>query len=250
MSRSSHSTSWPWWGVLFVTALASCAPAQPVADGASDAASRPGAASQPSTTTPRKADADGRYAVLPTVQGHQDVAIFAGGCFWCMEKDFEKLDGVDAVISGYIGGHVDRPSYQQVSSRTSGHAEAVWVLFQPAKVSYDALLTYFWHHIDPTPADRQFCDVGDEYRPEIFTRNDAQKKAALASKALISKTKPFSAPIVVKVTPATTFFTAETHHQDFYKKRPAHYQRYRTGCGRDARVKQLWGDAAKSHAKP
>ena len=246
MFRSLLS-SWPTLGVLLASTLAACAPAQPV----TDVATEPSAASQPSTSpAKRAAHTDGRYASLPDIQPHQDVAIFAGGCFWCMEKDFEKVDGVDAVISGYIGGHVDRPTYEQVSSRTSGHAEAVWVLFQPKKVSYDELLTYFWHHIDPTTADRQFCDVGDEYRPEIFTRNDAQKAAALTSKAAISKSKPFAEPIVVKLTPATTFFTAETYHQDFYKKRPAHYQRYRTGCGRDARVKQLWGDAAKSHTKP
>lgn len=206
----------------------------------------PAPASQPAHRAPASQPAaiirgGEAFAVLPPVPAGHETAVFAGGCFWCMEKDLETVDGVKAAISGYIGGHVKDPTYRQVSSRTSGHAEAVWVLFDPKVVSYDALLDFYWRHIDPTTADRQFCDVGDEYRPEIFTTSAAQASAATRSKAALAHTKPFKAPIVVRISPAGTFYPAEVYHQDFYKKNPVRYHSYRAGCGRDARVRALWG---------
>ena len=172
------------------------------------------------------------------------VAIFAGGCFWCMEQPFDKLPGVSATISGYTGGKKTNPSYQEVSSGSTGHAEAVQVIYDPKKVSYEKLLEVYWVNVDPTVRDRQFCDSGNQYRPEIFYSDDAQRKAAEASKAAIEKTKPFKEPIVVPITMATTFYPAEDYHQDYYMKNPVRYNFYRTGCGRDARLKQLWGDKA------
>jgi peptide methionine sulfoxide reductase msrA/msrB len=179
-------------------------------------------------------------ASAPT--GPTDYAIFAGGCFWCSEADFEKVPGVVAVVSGYIGGAQQDPTYEQVSSGTTGHAEAVRVEFDPAQVSYAALVKKFWHTIDPTQKDRQFCDYGTQYRTGIFYRNAAQKEAALASRAAVEASKPFPEPLVTEITEAGTFYPAEEYHQDFYKKKPTHYKRYRSGCGRDARLRELWGD--------
>jgi peptide-methionine (S)-S-oxide reductase len=171
-------------------------------------------------------------------------ATFAGGCFWCVESDFDKISGVISTTSGYIGGHTDKPSYQAVSSHTTGHAEAVEVLYDPSKVSYDKLVAYFWHTIDPTVKDQQFCDHGSPYRTAIFVHNDDQMKIALASRAALEKSKPFKNPIVTEIVPATQFFPAEDYHQDYYKKNPIRYKYYRTSCGRDARLQQLWGDQA------
>jgi peptide-methionine (S)-S-oxide reductase len=171
-------------------------------------------------------------------------AIFAGGCFWCVESDFDKVDGVLSTTSGYTGGTLANPSYEQVSAKHTGHAEAVEVVFDPAKVSYEKLVEHFWHTIDPTTKDRQFCDVGTPYRTAIFALDDAQLKAALASRAALEKSKPFKEPIVTEIVPAGAFYPAEAYHQDYYKKNPLRYQYYRSSCGRDARVKQLWGSAA------
>jgi peptide-methionine (S)-S-oxide reductase len=172
------------------------------------------------------------------------VATFAGGCFWCMEPPFDKLPGVDATISGYTGGRKTNPTYQEVSSGSTGHTEAVQVIYDPKKVSYEKLLEVFWHNVDPTVKDRQFCDSGNQYRTGIFYGDDAQRKAAEASKAALEKSKPFKEPIVTPVEMAGAFYPAEEYHQDYYKKNPVRYQIYRNGCGRDARLKQLWGDAA------
>ncbi len=171
-------------------------------------------------------------------------ATFAGGCFWCVESDFDKIPGVISTTSGYTGGHVDKPSYQQVSSHTTGHAEAVEVVYDPAKVSFEALVAYYWHTIDPTVKDQQFCDHGSPYRTVIFVHNDAQMKTAVASRAALEKSKPFKEPIVTEIMPATVFFPAEDYHQDYYKKNPIRYKYYRNSCGRDARLQQLWGDQA------
>ena len=171
-------------------------------------------------------------------------ATFAGGCFWCVESDFDKIPGVISTTSGYTGGHTDKPSYQQVSSHTTVHAEAVEVVYDPAKVSYDRLLAYYWHTIDPTVKDQQFCDHGSPYRTVIFAHNEEQMKAALASRAALEKSKPFKEPIVTEIVPATTFYPAEDYHQDYYKKNPIRYKYYRNSCGRDARLQQLWGDQA------
>lgn len=171
-------------------------------------------------------------------------ATFAGGCFWCVEADFDKLDGVISTTSGYIGGRLANPTYEQVSAGGSGHTEAVEVVFDPRKVSYEKLLEVFWVSIDPTVRDRQFCDVGSQYRTAIFVHDEAQRRDAEASKAALEKSKPFKAAIVTPIEMATTFYPAEEYHQDYYRKNPVRYKFYRSGCGRDARLRDLWGDKA------
>ena len=172
------------------------------------------------------------------------IATFAGGCFWCMEGPFDNVPGVEATISGYTGGRTASPTYEQVSSGGTGHAESVAVIYDPKKVSYEKLLDVFWHNVDPTTKDRQFCDSGSQYRTAIFFHDDAQRKAAEASKAAIEKAKPFREPVVTEIVMAGAFWPAEDYHQDYYRKNPVRYNLYRTGCGRDARLKQLWGDKA------
>jgi peptide-methionine (S)-S-oxide reductase len=171
-------------------------------------------------------------------------ATFAGGCFWCVESDFDKVPGVLSTTSGYTGGNVANPSYEQVSAKKTGHAEVVQIVFDPARVSYEKLLEVYWRSIDPTTKDRQFCDVGSPYRTAIYANDDAQLKAAQASREALDKTKPFPEPIVTEIVRAGAFYAAEDYHQDYYKKNPLRYQYYRSACGRDARVKQLWGSSA------
>jgi peptide-methionine (S)-S-oxide reductase len=171
-------------------------------------------------------------------------ATFAGGCFWCVEADFDKVPGVISTTSGYIGGTLTNPTYEQVASKKTGHAEAVEIVFDPARVSYEQLLQKFWHSIDPTTKDAQFCDHGSPYRTAIFAHDAAQLQAAQASLAALQKSKPFKEPIVTEIVMAGAFYRAEDYHQDYYKKNPVRYQYYRTSCGRDARLKQLWGDKA------
>ena len=170
-------------------------------------------------------------------------ATFAGGCFWCMEPPYDKLDGVVATISGYIGGQKPNPTYQEVTTGRTGHTEAVEVEYDPKKVSYEKLLEVFWKNIDPTQKDGQFCDHGSQYRSGVFVHNDDQKRLAEASKAALAKSKPFKGDIVTEITPATTFYRAEEYHQDYYIKNPIRYTYYRTGCGRDERLKKVWGSA-------
>ena len=165
-------------------------------------------------------------------------AIFASGCFWCTESDFDKVQGVVKTVSGYIGGRLANPSYEQVSNGGTGHAEAVEVTFDPAVVSYERLLDHFWHNVDPFVANRQFCDVGDQYRPAIFVRDAGQRAAAEASKAKMQH--QFKEPIRVEITQATTFYPAEQYHQDYYKKNPVRYRYYRWSCGRDQRLEEIW----------
>ena len=174
-------------------------------------------------------------------------AIFAGGCFWCMEPPFDKLDGVISTTSGYIGGSKLNPTYQEVSAGGTGHAEAVQIEYDPKRVSYEKLLDVFWHNVDPTQKDGQFCDHGSQYRTGIFTHDDEQKRLAEASRAALAKSKPFKGDIVTQIVPATTFYPAEEYHQDYYKKNPVRYKIYRTGCGRDARLKDVWGAMAPAH---
>jgi peptide-methionine (S)-S-oxide reductase len=169
-------------------------------------------------------------------------ATFAGGCFWCTEEAFEKLGlGPQAVVSGYMGGKVDNPTYEQVSTGTTGHTEVVQITYDPANISYEKLLETFWLNHDPTVKNRQFCDSGSQYRPEIFYHSQEQKRLAEASKAKWEKDKPFRQPIVTPVTPAGEFWPAEEYHQDYYKKNALQYRFYVTGCGRYARLDQLWG---------
>jgi peptide-methionine (S)-S-oxide reductase len=171
-------------------------------------------------------------------------AIFAGGCFWCVESDFDKVPGVLSTTSGYTGGNTVNPSYEQVSSKQTGHAEAVQIVFDPAKVSYEKLVEHYWRTIDPTTKDRQFCDAGSPYRTAIFAVDAAQLQTANASKAALEKSKPFKEPVVTEVVLAGAFYAAEDYHQDYYKKNPVRYNYYRSSCGRDARLKQLWGGQA------
>ncbi len=177
-----------------------------------------------------------------TVEGPKtETAVFAGGCFWCMEPPFDKIDGVISTTSGFAGGTVPNPSYKQVSAGGTGHAEVVQIVYDPAKVSYEALLEVFWRNIDPLDAGGQFCDRGPEYRTAIFYRDAEQKRLAEESKRKLEMSGRFDRPIVTEITPLFAFYPAEEYHQDFYKKNPEHYQRYRTSCGRDARLAELWG---------
>jgi peptide-methionine (S)-S-oxide reductase len=168
-------------------------------------------------------------------------ATFAGGCFWCVEADFDKVPGVKSTTSGYTGGKVANPSYEQVSAKSTGHAEAVEVVYDPKVVNYEQLVEYFWHTIDPTTKDRQFCDAGTPYRTGVFAQDAQQLAAAQASLAKLDKSKPFKEPVVTEITLAGAFYAAEDYHQDYYKKNPVRYKYYRNGCGRDERLKQLWG---------
>ncbi|HYR45644.1 MAG TPA: peptide-methionine (S)-S-oxide reductase MsrA [Thermoanaerobaculia bacterium] len=174
-------------------------------------------------------------------------AIFAGGCFWCEETAFEGLPGVFSVVSGYTGGQTKNPTYEQVSSGGTGHAESVEVTYDPGKISYEKLLEVFWHNVDPFQKDAQFCDHGTQYRSAIFYRDVAQQKAAEESKRKLEEQPRFKGKIVTQIVAASTFYPAEEYHQDFYKKNPARYNSYRQGCGRDARLKEIWGAAAGGH---
>ena len=169
------------------------------------------------------------------------VATFAAGCFWCTEADFDKVPGVVSTTSGYTGGTVASPAYRQVTSGQTGHAEAVRVVFDPAVVSYGALLDHYWKNVDPFVANRQFCDSGNQYRPEIFFHDEAQRAAAEASKAEVQK--KFREPIVVAITAAQPFYRAEEYHQDYYTKNSAQYRFYRFGCGRDRRLEEIAANA-------
>jgi peptide-methionine (S)-S-oxide reductase len=184
-----------------------------------------------------------RVADAPPPPGIE-IATFAGGCFWCVEADFDKVDGVTATISGYMGGRTTNPTYKQVSAGGTGHAEVVQIQFDPKKVTYQRLLQIFWRTIDPLDAGGQFCDRGDVYRTAIFTHSDDQKRLADASKTALTDSGRFKTPIVTEITPASTFTRAEDYHQDFYTKDPGRYYSYRAGCGRDQRVKALWGAEA------
>ncbi len=179
----------------------------------------------------------------PMVKDDLAVATFAGGCFWCIESDFDKVEGVVATTSGYTGGHKADPSYEEVSAGQTGHAEAVQILFNPIKVSYADLLDIFWRNIDPTTPNRQFCDKGSQYRSAIFFHNQKQKGLAEQSKHQLETSKPFTAPIVTEINAMTTFYRAEEYHQDFHDKNPLHYKFYRFTCGRDRRLKELWGNS-------
>lgn len=172
-------------------------------------------------------------------------ATFAVGCFWCAEEAFENVPGVVSAVSGYTGGKVRKPSYEEVSTGRTGHTEAVEVTFDPAKVSYERLLDAFWLNHDPTVVNRQFCDAGSQYRPEIFYHSEEQKRLAAASKAKWEKQKPFKQPILTPITAASEFWPAEGYHQDYYKKNALQYKFYVTGCGRYARLDSLWGSLRK-----
>ena len=170
-------------------------------------------------------------------------AIFAGGCFWCMEPPFDKLAGVISTTSGYTGGTQTNPTYEQVSAGGTGHTEAIEIVFDPAKVSYKQLLDVFWHNIDPFAVDQQFCDRGNQYRSGIFTIGPEQMRLAELSKDALVAGGKFDKPIVTQIVPASTFYPAEDYHQDYYQKNPVRYKFYRYNCGRDARLEQIWGSS-------
>ncbi len=174
-------------------------------------------------------------------------AIFAGGCFWCEEAAFEDVPGVISATSGYTGGHVKNPTYEQVSAGGTGHAESVEVVYDPSKITYEKLLDIFWHNVDPFQSNGQFCDHGDQYRSAIFYGDEAQKKAAEESKRKLEEDARFKGKIATQIVPASTFYPAEEYHQHYSKKNPLRYRLYRAGCGRDARLKKVWGEAAGGH---
>jgi peptide-methionine (S)-S-oxide reductase len=173
--------------------------------------------------------------------GHA-IATFAGGCFWCMEPPYDELDGVVSTTSGYTGGHKQNPTYEEVSAGTTGHTEAVQVVYDPKRISYERLLEVFWRNIDPITPNAQFCDHGTQYRSGIFYHDAAQRRLADESKRVLEASGRFTAPIVTEIVAAGTFYPAEEYHQDYYKKNPIRYKFYRTSCGRDRRLAELWGD--------
>jgi peptide-methionine (S)-S-oxide reductase len=196
------------------------------------AACEPSAAQAPQPAEVRESNA---------TASNSGVALFAGGCFWCTAADFDKLPGVLETTSGYIGGHLDNPSYEQVSAGTSGHIEAVQVRYDPSQTSYAKLLEAFWPTIDPVTPNAQFCDRGPQYRSAIFYANAEEQAQAEASRDALQASGKLPGPVVTEVLPATRFYPAENYHQDYYQRNPLRYAYYRNGCGRDKRLEQLWG---------
>jgi peptide-methionine (S)-S-oxide reductase len=192
------------------------------------------------------AGADGDDAA-PTQPADLAVATFAGGCFWCMEPPFDKVDGVVSTVSGYTGGHKDNPNYKEVSAGGTGHTEAVQITYDPSAVSYETLLEIFWRNIDPITADRQFCDRGSQYRSAVFYHDENQARLAKGSRDALAESGRLPGPIVTEILAADTFYPAERYHQDYYQKNPIRYKYYRYACGRDKRLEELWGtDASPS----
>ncbi|HTP63746.1 MAG TPA: peptide-methionine (S)-S-oxide reductase MsrA [Geobacteraceae bacterium] len=183
-------------------------------------------------------------AVRDSKSARLEKAAFAGGCFWCMEHPFDDLPGVVSVTAGYTGGHMKNPTYEEVSAGVTGHAESVLVVYDPQRISYEKLLDVYWHNIDPTTPNRQFCDAGSQYRTAIFYYNDTQKRLAELSRQALEKTKPFKGTIVTAIVQADDFYPAEEYHQHYYRKNPIRYKFYRQGCGRDKRLRELWGSSA------
>ena len=179
---------------------------------------------------------------VPAVAQERAKATFAGGCFWCMEPPFDKLDGVLSTTSGYTGGQKVKPTYEEVSAGTTGHTEAVEIVYDPRKITYAQLLEVFWRNIDPTTPDRQFCDVGSQYRAAIFYHDETQRRLAEQSKQAAAER--LRRPVVTQVVPAAPFYVAEEYHQDYYKKNPIRYRFYRAQCGRDQRLETIWGKGA------
>ena len=228
MNRTTVSKPLRWLAMAWAAGaflLTACTPSQSSSAGQAPAAQ----------TTPTE------VVAAPVVNGKpMAYALFAGGCFWCIEADFEKLAGVVAVESGYTAGQTPQPTYEQVSAGRTGHTEAVRVLYDPSQVSYAQLVDYFWRHIDPTVKDQQFCDVGPQYRSGIYWQNEAERAIAEASRDALIRSGRFST-IHTELAPSSAFHLAEDYHQDYYKKNELRYSYYRLSCGRDARVKKLWG---------
>lgn len=196
-----------------------------------------GKSSAPVVVAPEKSPAP-----IPEAGPGHAVAVFAGGCFWCLESDFDKLEGIVHTTSGYAGGHLANPTYSDVTSETSGHKEVVRVVYDTRVLTYDQVLDYFWHHIDPIDTGGQFCDRGDSYESAVYTADDAQKTAAFASKAALDGRKVLASAIATPILPLERFYAAENYHQDFHEKNPGRYLSYRLGCGRDLRVAEVWAN--------
>jgi peptide methionine sulfoxide reductase msrA/msrB len=190
-----------------------------------------------------------KSSLMKTETKNLKTATFAGGCFWCVESDFEKVDGVVEAISGYTGGQKPNPTYKEVSAGGTGHAEAVQVRYDPDKITYKELLDVFWRHVDPTDAGGQFVDRGSQYRPAIFYHDEEQKRIAEESRTELEKSGRFSKPIATEIVPITEFYTAEEYHQDYYRKNPLRYKFYRHGSGRNQFLKSTWGDETKASAR-
>ena len=206
------------------------------------------ACSASSTTPPPSKSAPSATPAKATAAPASSQAIFAGGCFWCVEASFEKVPGVISVTSGYTGGTKINPTYEEVGAGGTGHAESVRIVFDPTKTSYTKLLDVFWHNIDPTQANGQFCDHGNQYRSAIFYLDESQHRLAEDSKRKLAASGRLEAPIVTQIVAAGPFYPAEGYHQDFYKKDPVQYHAYRLGCGRDRRLEELWGKPEKQSA--
>jgi peptide-methionine (S)-S-oxide reductase len=208
-------------------------------------------ASGPANPAPPKKEAAQASPPAPAPAKQEEpafaIATFAGGCFWCMEAPFDKLPGVMVTISGYIGGTKENPTYEEVSSGTTGHAEAVQIFYDPSSITYAQLLEVFWRNVDPITPNAQFCDRGTQYRSAIFFHDAEQQRLAEESKRQLEASGRFKKPIVTQLAAATTFYPAEDYHQDYYQKNPVRYRYYRFSCGRDARLKELWGDEAPKH---
>jgi len=187
--------------------------------------------------------ADRQTARTQAGDGRYEKATFAGGCFWCMEPPFDELPGVISTTSGYTGGQMKNPTYEQVSAGITGHAEAVEVVYDPAKITYARLLDVFWKNIDPVTPNRQFCDAGTQYRSAIFYHNEEQKRLAEASKKALENSGRFQQPIVTEIAAASAFYRAEEYHQDYYKKNPVRFNFYKYSCGRARRLAELWGNS-------
>ena len=230
------------WGALVLLALLAGCPGNAPASQTTAAQAVPTATGQRSQQRPVGTDA----AKAPVPKGAAidgdglATAIFAGGCFWCMEHPFDELPGVVSTTSGYTGGQTPDPTYAQVSAGGSGHAEAELVRYDPGKVSYEKLLDVFWHNIDPVAVDRQFCDVGNQYRSAIFVVDGQQRALAEASKRRLEASGRFKQPIATEIVAAQTFYPAEDYHQDYYRKNPVRYRFYRFNCGRDQRLREIW----------
>ena len=181
---------------------------------------------------------------IESIDPSHEIAVFAGGCFWCMEPPYDKLDGVIATISGYTGGHTESPTYHEVTFGDTGHYEAVLVVFDPRRVTYDELVAIFWFNIDPTDDRGQFCDRGSSYRTAIFYRTPQQEAAATRSRDELEASNRLRRRVVTEILPTATFWIAEDYHQNYYVNSPIRYRTYRSGCGRDARLRQLWGSDA------
>lgn len=208
----------------------------------------PTTASPPAQTTAPRAAASSSARVASKAapaSASSAAAVFAGGCFWCMQPPYDKLAGVISTTAGYTGGHTLNPTYRQVSAGGTGHAEAVRVVYDPRQVSYPKLLEVFWHNVDPLAQGRQFCDVGDQYRSAIFPIGGEQQREARASRQALQADPRFGQALATTIEPATTFYPAEDYHQSYYKKNPLRYKYYRHGCGRDQRLQEIWGVAGR-----